>query len=228
MTIETPGSRSCLGLDLGQARDYSAIAIPERRVELTGTRDPVTFVQHTRTRVLISHLERIPLRTPYLDVVARVRAIVQQFQPGKLQVVMDATGGGAAVRDMLARANLGVPLIAVTLTGGERVNVSHGAYHVPRQDLLANLRVLLEKRMLAIEVKGDAAVALACWKAGGQPFALYGPGPPPTHLPGVAPMSLPPRWAMRASCYCYYAAANTFNSAVSEVRVACALPSGCL
>ncbi len=206
MTLETPGSRSCLGLDLGQARDYSAIAIAERRVELTGTHDPVTFLQHTRTRVLISHLERIPLRTPYPDVVARVRAIVQQFHPpGKLQVVMDATGVGAAVRDMLTRANLGVPLIAVTLTGGERVNVSYGAYHVPRQDLLANLRVLLEKRMLAIEVKGDAAaalrsellrwgrrsahddlifaVALACWKAGGQPFALYGPGPLPFIFP---------------------------------------------
>ena len=106
---------------------------------------------------------------------------------------------------MLTRANLGVPLIAVTLTGGERVNVSHGAYHVPRQDLLANLRVLLEKRMLAIEVKGDAAAALrsellhwgrrsahddlifaaalACWKAGGQPFALYGPGPLPFIFP---------------------------------------------
>ncbi len=36
MTIETPGSRFYLGLDLGQARDYSAIAIAERRVELTG------------------------------------------------------------------------------------------------------------------------------------------------------------------------------------------------
>lgn len=106
MTLETPGSRSCLGLDLGQARDYSAIAIAERRVELTGTHDSVTFVQHTRTRVLINHLERIPLRTPYPDVVARVRAIVQQFHPpGKLQVVMDATGVGAAVRDMLTRAN---------------------------------------------------------------------------------------------------------------------------
>ena len=206
MTVETPGSRFCLGLDLGQARDYSAVAIAERRVELTGARDPVTFLQHTRTRVLISHLERIPLRTSYPDVVARVRAIVQQFQrQGKLQVVMDATGVGAAVRDMLARANLGVPLIAVTLTGGERVNVSHGAYHVPRQDLLANLRVLLEKRMLSIEAKGDAAaalrsellrwgrrsahddlifaVALACWKSGGQPLSLYGPGPLPLIFP---------------------------------------------
>jgi hypothetical protein len=102
MTLEKPGSRFLLGLDLGQARDHSAIAIAERLVELNGARDPITFVQQTRTRIIIRHLERIPLRTPYLDVVARVRAVTQQYQGRHLQVVMDATGVGAAVRDMLA------------------------------------------------------------------------------------------------------------------------------
>ncbi|MFN0101305.1 MAG: hypothetical protein ACKV2U_04355, partial [Bryobacteraceae bacterium] len=117
MTFEQPGSRFLLGLDLGQARDHSAIAIAERRVELTGARDPVTYVDETRTRVLIRHLERIPLRTPYPQVVERVRAITQKFHGRKLQVVMDSTGVGAAVRDMLAAARLGVPVIGVTITG---------------------------------------------------------------------------------------------------------------
>ncbi len=150
-------------------------------------------MNQTRTRIVIGYLERIPLRTPYQDVVAHVRSIVQRFHGRNLQVVMDATGVGAAVREMLVGVKLGIPLIPVTLTGGERVNVSHGAYHVPRQDLLANLRVLLEKRMLEISVTGDSAeilrsellrwghrsahddlvfaVGLACWKAGGQPFS---------------------------------------------------------
>ena len=207
MTIEKPGSRFHLGLDLGQARDHSALAIAERLVELAGARDPITFVQHTRTRIIIRHLERIPLRTPYPDVVARVRAVTQQYQGRNLQVVMDATGVGAAVRDMLAQAGLGVPLIAVTITGGERVTFSFGGYHVPRYDLLANLRVLLEKRMLEIAVAGSAAealrhellrwghrsahddlifaTALACWKAGGQPLSLNGPGPLPLVFPEV-------------------------------------------
>ena len=60
MTIGTPGSHFYLGLDLGQARDYSAIAIAERRVELTGARDPITYLEHTRTRIFIRHVERIP------------------------------------------------------------------------------------------------------------------------------------------------------------------------
>ena len=104
-------------------------------------------VQHTRTHIFIRHLERIPLRTPYPDVVARVRAVTQQYQGRHLQVVMDATGVGA-VRDMLAQASLGVPLIAVTITGGERVTN-------------------------------------ACWKAGGQPWSLNGPGPLPLVFPEV-------------------------------------------
>jgi len=203
--IELVGSRFYLGLDLGQARDYSAIAVVERRVELTGERDPVTFVNRTRTRILIVHLERIPLRTPYPDVVETVRNLVQRYHGRKLEVVMDATGVGAAVRDMLSRSKLGVPLTGVTITGGERVTVSQGSYHVPRHDLLANLRVLLEKRMLRIAIAGGTAeafrtelhrwgrrsahddlvfaVALACWKAGGQSF--YSSGPIPLIYPEV-------------------------------------------
>ena len=83
MTLEKPGSRFLLGLDLGQARDHSAIAIAERLVELTGARDPITFIEHTRTRIIIRHLERIPLRTPYPDVVARVRAVTRLAPGGR-------------------------------------------------------------------------------------------------------------------------------------------------
>ncbi len=205
MTIEKPGSTFHLGLDLGQACDYSAIAIVERNVELTGTIDPVTFVRHTRTRILVRHLERIPLRTPYPDVVARVQALTQRYRDRKLQIVMDATGVGAAVRDMIVEARLAVPMYAVTITGGQHVTVGYGSYHVPRHDLLANVRVLLEKRMLRIAVAGEAAealraellrwgrrsahddlvfaVALACWKAGGQPLFINALAPLPLLFP---------------------------------------------
>jgi hypothetical protein len=207
MTLEKLGSRFYLGLDLGQARDYSAIAVAERHVELTGAHDRITYLQATRTRFIVRHLERIPLRTPYPDVVERVRTVSQQYRDRGLQVVMDATGVGAAVRDMLARAQLGVSVFGVTITGGHRVSFSYGGYHVPRYDLLANLRVLLEKRMLVIAAPGPIAealraellrwgrrsahddlvfaTALACWKAGGQPLSLNGPGPLPLILPEV-------------------------------------------
>ena len=208
MTIEPIGSRFYLGLDLGQARDYSAIAIAERRVELTGVIDRITWLQRTQTRIIVKHLERIPLRTPYPEVVERVRTLTLPFKDRKLEIVMDATGVGAAVRDMLTFAHLGVSIYGVTLTGGERMAAIPGGYHVPRHDLLANLRVLLEKRMLEIDVPPSMAallrteflrwgrrsahddlifaVALACWKAGGQPISLYGgTGPIPMTHPEV-------------------------------------------
>jgi hypothetical protein len=133
--------------------------------------------------------------------------VSQQYRDCGLQAVMDATGVGAAVRDMLAGAQLGVSVFGVTITGGHRVSLSRGDYHVPRYDLLANLRVLLEKRMLGIAAPGPIAealraellrwgrrsshddlvfaTALVCWKAGGQPLSLNGPGPLPLISPEI-------------------------------------------
>jgi hypothetical protein len=208
MTVNDVGSRFYLGLDLGQARDYSAIAVAERRTELTGTQDPVTYLHHTRTRTIVTHLQRIPLRTPYSEVVERVRSVVHRYPQRRLQILMDATGIGAVVREMMRDANLGVTTFGVTITGGSRVTLSYGGYYVPRHDLLANLRVLMEKRMLEIHVRGPNAealkteflrwgrrsahddlvfaTALACWKAGGQPLPmLNGPVPIPHLYPEV-------------------------------------------
>ena len=207
MTLESPGSRFYLGIDVGQARDYSALAVVERRVTLTGVRDPITFLDHTAARIIVSHLERIPLHTSYADVVECVRAHTQRFQGRKLEIIMDATGVGNAFRDMLVQARLGFNVFGVTLTGGERVAVIPGGYHVPRHDLLANLRILLEKHMLEIclpprmadllrteflrwgqrSAHDDLifAVALGCWKAGGQSIPLYGSGPMPFVYPKI-------------------------------------------
>ncbi|MCC6536002.1 MAG: hypothetical protein IT162_00525 [Bryobacterales bacterium] len=202
-------SRYYLGFDVGQARDYSAIAILERRIEFTGEVDAVTFERRTRTRIVVHHLERIPLRTPYPDVVARVRELkFHEAYSQNLEILMDSTGVGAAVRDMLNAAHLKCRVTGITLTGGERVLLSPGLYHVPRHDLLINLRVLLEKQMLEIAATGPQAealraelyrwgqrsahddlvfaVALAAWKAGGQPLhQLHGPNPIPLLYPEV-------------------------------------------
>ncbi|MBM3793495.1 MAG: hypothetical protein FJW31_05390 [Acidobacteria bacterium] len=194
---------------LGQARDYSGVAILERRIEPLGTHDPVTFARHERTRIIVNHIECIPLRTQYPDVVERIRALVEDRSRQKrhLEILLDATGVGAVVRDMLKRAGLGVPITGITITAGERVLVAHNVYDIPRHDLLANVRVLLQKRMLTVAASvphvetlrsellrwGNRsahddlvfAVALAAWKAGGQPLTLNGPGPLPLIYPEV-------------------------------------------
>lgn len=156
-------------------------------------------------RVIVRHLERLPLHTTYPDVVDRVRTVVNLFREHRPEIYVDSTGVGGAVRDMLHAARLGVHTFGVIITGGERVTISYGSYHVPRHDLLANLRVLLEQRTLEVAVRNDAAaafrtellrwgrrsahddlvfaVALGCWKAGGQTFHLHGSGPLPLITP---------------------------------------------
>lgn len=121
-----------LGLDLGQKRDYSAVVVVERGVR----------------GVLVRYAERMPLGTPYPQVVARVREIISSDGlPGNCPLAVDATGVGAPVVDMLRAARLGCDLSAVTITGGERAG---GEWSVPKRDFITGVQVLLENGQLRI------------------------------------------------------------------------------
>jgi hypothetical protein len=63
---------------------------------------------------------------------------------------VDATGVGAPVVDLLKGARLGCEVTAVTITGGERMNQNPAGWNVPKQDLMAGLQVLPERRELKI------------------------------------------------------------------------------
>jgi hypothetical protein len=134
-----------VGLDLGQRRDHSAIAVVER-MELYRAYEAARF-DHLRVRLL----ERVPLGTPYPAVVERVRSIATHHEiAGQCVVVVDGTGVGAPVVDLLKQARLGCEVIAVTITGGEKASQSGNSWNVPKRDLLAGLQVLLEKGELKI------------------------------------------------------------------------------
>jgi hypothetical protein len=133
------------GLDLGQRRDHSAIAVVER-VERLKPNGPSVF-----DRLLVRHLERVPLGTPYTAVVARIREIVQHPRlRGQCALVVDGTGVGAPVVDGLRAAKLGCELCAVTITGGDHEHGRDGAWSVPKRDLIAGVQVLLERGELRI------------------------------------------------------------------------------
>jgi hypothetical protein len=131
-----------LGLDLGQKRDHSAVAVVER-------------IDHRRAfqstafeRLNVRYVERMPLGTPYPKIVERVREIVQSDALyGDCALAVDATGVGAPVVDMLRAARLGCDLSAVVITGGDRA-ASSGS--VPKRDLMAGMLLLLENGQLKI------------------------------------------------------------------------------
>jgi hypothetical protein len=138
-----------LGVDLGQKCDFTTIAIVERREG--GLPHYLTPWTVPPTRYLLRHLERVALGTPYPRVVSRIANMtrVEELRD-RCSVVVDATGVGAPVVDLLRGAELAGELIPVTITGGEHAGRSHGAWSVPKRDLVTTLQVMIEQEELEV------------------------------------------------------------------------------
>ncbi len=145
-----------IGLDLGQLRDHTAIAVVNK-IEERRPWGEVNFI-----RLEVCHAERVPLGTPYPTVVDRVRQIVHT-QPLRDNCVLavDATGVGAPVVDMMRKASLGCPLSPVVITSGDKASQTGDTHHVPKVDLWAGLSVMLERHELRISTKFRSSGALA-------------------------------------------------------------------
>src|SRR5579862_9727316 len=110
-----------VGLDLGQRRDHSAIAVVQG--EESG-------------RLAVRHVERIPLGTPYTEVVSGALGIVRDRRlRGRCVLVVDGSGVGAPVVDGLRAARPGCEICAVTITGGKRERRSGAFWNVSKRNL---------------------------------------------------------------------------------------------
>src|SRR5215218_9893352 len=150
-----------LGLDLAQASDYTALAVLEQTwPEPDGT----------TARYDVRHLERMPLGTSYLEVVARVGQRVRALTAldASVTLVVDQTGVGRPVVDLLRDAALPCRLVPIMITGGQTVTQTeeqHGwvkeiGFHVPKRDLVSVLAVLLQSQRMRIAQELPAAQLL--------------------------------------------------------------------
>jgi len=129
-----------LGLDLGQAQDYTALAVVEQK---TFRYEPRPVEYHVR------HLERPKLGTPYPAIVERVQDLMKSNQLlNRTALVVDETGVGAPVVDMFKK--VGLRPVAITITGGNSVSAGGGGYHVPKRDLISTLQVLFQAGRLKV------------------------------------------------------------------------------
>lgn len=147
-----PTRRYFVGLDLGQRRDYTALVVVEKtttpfwgdqwlyaRKNETGT-----------TRLLVRMAEKVRLSTPYPEIVEWVKSIVTrpEFQK-RTALTVDSTGVGAPVVDLLRKAQLGVNLVPVTITGiGQAHNPVTGT--IPRNVLLTALQLAIQQDEIEI------------------------------------------------------------------------------
>jgi hypothetical protein len=156
------GERSSyiIGLDLGQKRDYTAIAMLQVHERVYPQRDPVTW-DFLRTQSLrLVYLERVPLGTSYPDVVEHVTRLLRDPRLHGCTLVADATGVGAPVVDLLRKAQLNCRLLPVTITNGAHDAPVGSGYHVPRRDLITGLQVLFDEGELQIASAMPMAEAL--------------------------------------------------------------------
>jgi hypothetical protein len=144
------------GLDLGHSADYSALAVLQK----VSTYNPQTG-KHS-IELHFRHLERFPLKTPYTDIADQVKSLLTGppftapvLLNGRVakpitELIVDKTGVGVAVTDLLKERRLNY--IAVTITGlGQKVNRhSKREYSVPKRDLVSALEVPFHKGTLKV------------------------------------------------------------------------------
>src|SRR5262245_5640335 len=114
-----PGLKTFVGLDLGQAQDYTAVAVLTRPRLTGGERGDALKPPYA-----VPHLHRFPLGTPYPRIVERVVELLRTPQLRGSFVVADQTGVGRAVVDMLTDAMEGKVVChfcPVTITAGHEV-----------------------------------------------------------------------------------------------------------
>ena len=151
-----------MGLDLGQARDYTALAIIEKVVPPPMPADDdagdVPFYEKTQENTKaadphfhVRYLERFPLGTPYPDVVRRVSEGKKELETtsgSSVPLIVDATGVGVPVVDLFKEAKLRP--IAVWIHGGETVSQEGRTYRVPKRDLAGVLQVLFQSGRIKV------------------------------------------------------------------------------
>ena len=190
-----------IGIELGAPSQFTAISIVEPLVwhsehgwtsetELTPTeqgevfRRPERFgrfqwVDERDSPIWVRDVQRFPLGTPYPEIFNKVADFFRDHRFRGSSVIVDRSAVGREIVDELGRGD-GVPYVeTVRLTAGGGVNRADGGYNVPKTDVAAVLRVLLDKGLLRfgpIEYRNTLVQELLNFsptvKSGVDPLAL--------------------------------------------------------
>jgi hypothetical protein len=132
-----------VGLDLGQTQDFTALAVLERNQPDPGRSETVP------PDYALRHLQRFPLGTPYTEIVPAVARLLGATPLRESPLVVDQTGVGRAVVDMLYQSAGWV--VPVTITAGHAVTQAEDrSWHVPKKELVTCLQVVMQTRRLHI------------------------------------------------------------------------------
>jgi hypothetical protein len=160
-----------IGLDLGQAQDFSALAIIESVRIITTSKKAGEEVDCDNTKNVLTelnciHLQRWQLRTSYPSIVADTVRMINGLDPSRIPdrkpvLCVDGTGCGAAVIDLFKLEKFNAELLPILITGGSEVTRDSYVTRVPKRDLVSVVQVGLQNRMLKIAESLDLAETLS-------------------------------------------------------------------
>lgn len=134
------------GLDLGQPHEFTALAVIEKATEIDA---------HQPTQVSASyavrHLERFPIGTPYPQIFSSLGKRFADPPLARSLLLVDRTGVGKAIIDLLYAAKLPARLYPITITSGLVSSCDpHAGQLVPKKDLVATMQMLLQTRRIQV------------------------------------------------------------------------------
>lgn len=160
-----------IGLDLGQAKDFSALAVIEcvrtaTTTDLEGKKPDCTNTSDEINSLHCIHLQRWNLRTSYpaivADTVKMINGLDSAHSPDAQPVLaIDATGVGAPVVDLFKREHINAELVPIQIVGGANVSQENGMFRVPKRDLVSVVQVGLQNRTLKIAESLNLAETLS-------------------------------------------------------------------
>jgi hypothetical protein len=156
--------RYSVGVDLGQANDYTAIAVLKKEIVPPQTAMFSPVGEHPGNRLVegravydLVYLKRPKLGTPYDTIARRVADLICELEPqgafgelGQVTLSVDGTGVGRPIVDMLraeftrrTSSSTSLPRVdfrPVSVTGSnttlKRPDRTHGYWSVPKRDLV--------------------------------------------------------------------------------------------
>ncbi len=138
-----------VGLDLGQANDYTALSILERRIVNRESSYDVRMLERVRGM-------------PYPDIIDKTLEIMRSPGiKGEAVLIVDQTGVGQPVVDSFRKA--GLKPIGIMIHGGDKTTHegSGSTWRVPKRDLVGVLQVLLQNSRLKVSWKLKLAKILS-------------------------------------------------------------------
>jgi hypothetical protein len=141
-------SRYCLGADLGQQNDFTALCVIEARRHSHVTVKGLILKEWDE--YLVRHMERVPLHTDYVQVVTHIRQVYMRPPlDGTCDLIIDDGGVGRAVGDLALAA--GLRPTRVTITGGDAQTQKDGRrWNVSKGILISILDAALHSQKLKI------------------------------------------------------------------------------